>query len=148
MYELIHRCKCQVSSATPLSPSPLCKPTRRWLIHILTLLAADVCITSNVARLLELGHGHGNEPGVISYLPLAMTDGALFHSILAASALYMDVYTKRRESPETVKHMKEAIHLLSNRLQDPRLEISDSTLIAVAHLADFEVSISVLIDSL
>jgi hypothetical protein len=36
--------------------------------------------------------------------------------------------------------MKEAIHLLSTRLKDPGPEIlSDSTVLAVAHLATFEV---------
>lgn len=35
--------------------------------------------------------------------------------------------------------MKEAIQLISKRLQDPVATISDGTLLAVAHLAEFEV---------
>lgn len=50
----------------------------------------------------------------------------------------------RRESVEKLKHMKEAVHLLSTRLQDPGSELSDSTIAAVAHLAEFEASTSVL----
>jgi hypothetical protein len=50
----------------------------------------------------------------------------------------------RIESPEKCRHMKEAVHLLNTRLQDPDVEISDSTILAVAHLADFEVRISML----
>jgi hypothetical protein len=75
-----------------------------------------------------------------------MTDPALFHAILCGSALYMDVVTGRGDSPEKFRHMTEAIHLLSRRLQDPGAEIADSTIIAVAHLADFEVSDSVRLD--
>jgi hypothetical protein len=77
-----------------------------------------------------------------SWLPMAMTDGALFHSILCGSALVVNVSAGRRESVEQVKHMKGAIHLLRARLQDPGSELSDSTMAAVAHLADFEASTS------
>jgi len=74
------------------------------------------------------------------WLSLAMTDAALFHSLLCGSALYMDTLAGRKESLETSKHMKEAVCLLSKRLQEPESGLSESTLVAVAHLADFEVS--------
>jgi len=41
--------------------------------------------------------------------------------------------------------MKEAVCLLSKRLQELESGLSDSTLVAVAHLADFEVSFSIFI---
>jgi hypothetical protein len=68
-----------------------------------------------------------------------MTDAALFHAILCGSALHMDLLAGRRESLEKIKHMKEAVYLLSKKLQEPEAELSDSTIVAVAHLADFEV---------
>jgi len=71
-----------------------------------------------------------------------MTDEALFHSLLCGSALVMDIQMGRSESPERSRHMKDACHLVSARLQNPESEISDGTLVAVAHLADFEVSAS------
>jgi hypothetical protein len=56
----------------------------------------------------------------------------------------MDLRTGRGESLEKYKHMKEAVHLLSTRLKDsgpgPGI-LSDSTILAVAHLATFEVSL-------
>jgi hypothetical protein len=54
----------------------------------------------------------------------------------------MDLRTGLGESLEKYIHMKEAIHLLSTRLKDPGPEIlSDSTILAVAHLATFEVRV-------
>lgn len=74
-----------------------------------------------------------------------MTDPALFHAILCESALTIDHLTGRAESLEKIRHMKEAIHLLKVRLQGPTLDISDSTILAVAHLADFEVQTSIIL---
>jgi hypothetical protein len=68
-----------------------------------------------------------------------MTDAALFHCILCGSALHIDLHNGHRESLKMLKHMKEAVHLLRQRLQNPESELSDSTIAAVAHLADFEV---------
>lgn len=68
-----------------------------------------------------------------------MTDAALFHSILCGSALHIDSIRGRRDSPEKLIHMKEAIHLISTRLQDPGVTISESILFSVTHLAEFEV---------
>jgi hypothetical protein len=48
----------------------------------------------------------------------------------------------RSEYPERSRHMKEACRLVSARLQNPGSELSDGTLVAVAHLADFEVNTS------
>jgi hypothetical protein len=70
----------------------------------------------------------------------------LSSSILCGSALFWDFQMGRSESPEKCRHMKEAVHLLNTRLQDPEVEISDSTILAVAHLADFEASPSVICD--
>lgn len=72
-----------------------------------------------------------------------MTDAALFHSILCGTALFWDIYESSKiESLAIFKHMKEAVHLLSARLQDPVNSISDSTMVTVAHLAEYEASTS------
>lgn len=73
------------------------------------------------------------------WLPLAMRDAALFHGLLCGTALYMDFLTGA-ESVEKLKHMKEAVRLLNTRLRAPVPELSDGTVVTVAHLADFEVS--------
>jgi hypothetical protein len=110
-------------------------------INLLTLFTIDLSLTSNLAKPSQLDCGQ--DLAGQGWLPLAMTDAALFHSILCGSALYMDLLTGRRESLEKFKHMKEAVHLLSTRLQDPGSELSDSTIVAVAHLAEFEASTAV-----
>jgi hypothetical protein len=75
------------------------------------------------------------------WFSLAITDAALFHSILCGSALYMDLLTGRRDSVERFTHMKESVHLLNARLQVPGMALSDSTLLTVALLAEFEARI-------
>jgi hypothetical protein len=108
---------------------------------MLTWLFLDVHITTDVIKSSNLGYEH--DPESKGYLPLAMTDTALFHALLCGTALYRDAREGRRNSPEKCRHMTEAVSLLSTRLQDRRLELSDSTLVAVAHLADFEASLAV-----
>lgn len=85
------------------------------------------------------GLPEGEELAAHGWLPLAMTDPALFHGILCGSALYLNLITGR-ESPVMFKHMQESVHLISTRLQNLTSELSDSTLVTVAHLADFEVN--------
>jgi hypothetical protein len=72
-------------------------------------------------------------------IPLSTTDPALFHTLLCGSALHKDQVTGI-ESFEKIKHMKEAIHLVNIRLQDPISQLSDVTIQVVAHLANYEVS--------
>lgn len=98
-------------------------------------------MTSNMAKPSNLDCGP--DLATQNWLPLAMTDAALFHSILCGSALHLELHTGKRESLQIFKHMREAVHLISTRLQDPGFELSDGTMIAVAHLAEFEASTSV-----
>jgi len=73
---------------------------------------------------------------------MAMTDSALFHTLLCGTALYADLKEARKESVQRLKHMKDAVHLIGLRLQEPQATISDSVMVAIAHLADFAVYIS------
>ena len=98
--------------------------------------AIDIDMTSIVTK-------PSNPPRkVVGYLHLGMSDAALFHTLLCGTALTQDLLMGRSESPEKSKHMKEACHFVSTRLQNPGSELSDGTLLAVAHLADFEVNTS------
>ncbi|KAG9230533.1 hypothetical protein BJ875DRAFT_444926 [Amylocarpus encephaloides] len=67
-----------------------------------------------------------------------MTDAALLHTILCGSALFSHLLTGGTHSVEAYTHMKDSVHLISTQLQDPENEISDATLVSVAHLANFE----------
>ncbi|KAF4632435.1 hypothetical protein G7Y89_g5703 [Cudoniella acicularis] len=71
------------------------------------------------------------------WLPLAVTDAALFHCLLCGAALHRDVTIGKPESIARFKHLKEAVHLINTQLQDPGKQISDSTIVSVAHLADY-----------
>ncbi len=79
-------------------------------------------------------------PSAQGWLPLAMTDPALFHSLLCGVLLYMDFLAGRRDSPLRFKHMNESVRLLNIRLQVDHPQLSGGTVAAVVHLAEFEVS--------
>jgi len=136
MYTLIHRCK-HLSNVIAV---PIFLPLGE-VIYSHASLSIDICVTTEVAKIPDSGH----DPASKGYLPLAMTDAALFHALLCGTALYRDAVQGIRDSPEKCRHMTEAVHLLSARLQEPEPELSDSTLIAVSHLADFEVRLLVFV---
>jgi hypothetical protein len=141
MYTLIHRCKPHpfiplLPNFPSFSTSP--NPTLTYLQP-----PSDLSVASTAEGHSLISLSQGPSISIQGLLPLALTDAALFHSLLCGSALWMDLRTGRSESLEKYKHMKEAIHLLSTRLKDPGPEIfSDSTILAVAHLATFEVCFS------
>jgi hypothetical protein len=112
--------------------------TKSYLI--LNFPTIDIILTASPVKSPQ--QDSGKDVSARGWLSLAMTDAALFHSLLCGSALYRDLRTGRGDSVQGFKHMKEAIHLLSVRLQSLGPKISDSTIIAVAHLAEFEVCIS------
>lgn len=94
------------------------------------MLTIDIAMTTKV---------HASPGKVAGYLQLGLSDAALFHALLCGTIITQDLLLKRRESPVKSKHMKEACRLVSTRLQDSHSELSNGTLLAVAHLADFEV---------
>jgi hypothetical protein len=71
---------------------------------------------------------------------MALTDPALFNSILFVGAQFKATIYGQKERPSAVNHLKETIRILNERLQDPLQEISDSTISAVASIALIEVS--------
>jgi hypothetical protein len=73
---------------------------------------------------------------------MAMKDPTLFHVLLCGSALHKDQFSGGKGSLEMIEHMNEAIHLLNIQMQTPESRVSDATIYAIAHLADFEVSMS------
>ncbi len=73
------------------------------------------------------------------WITLVFTDPVLLHVVLCCSALHKNQLAGT-ESSEHFEHMKEAVHLLNVRFQDPGFQISDSTIVSVIHLAEFEVN--------
>ena len=73
-----------------------------------------------------------------SLFELALSDAALFHTIMCSSSLYLDIASGSAESPHIIIHKMEAIHLINAKLQDSS-GVSDATIGAVAFLAIVEV---------
>jgi hypothetical protein len=106
--------------------------------------------------LLPLGKFVPTNPLRTRVLSLVTQDTALFHTILAQGGL--DMMTWRGEpffDPLTrsaargrelgtvfcLKHKTEAIRIINERINDPILCTSDETILAVSHLAGYEVGI-------
>lgn len=105
--------------------------------------------------LLPLGKFVSANPLRTRVLSLVTQDTALYHVILAHGAL--DMMTWRGEQffdPTTrsnvrgrklgtvfcIKHKMEAMRIITERLSDPSKSVSDETILAVSHLAAYEVS--------
>ena len=117
MDTVLHRYKCFPESSIPSRKLTYC------------FLSPDFALVPSISK---------SPKAAQEWFSLAMTDAALFHSILCGSALYMDLLTGRRDSVERSTHMKESVHLLNARLQAPDTALSDSTLLTVTLLAEFE----------
>lgn len=74
-----------------------------------------------------------------AWFGLAVQDKAYLHAVLSHySATHRMQF--REESPtETIRHLTTAIHLITERLQDPRQSCSNGTIGAVASLLIYEV---------
>lgn len=77
-------------------------------------------------------------PDQQSLFELALSDAALFHAIMCSSSLYLDIASGRSESPQSITHKLEAIHLINTHLEDSP-GVSEATIGAVAFLAIVEV---------
>ncbi|KAH8819441.1 hypothetical protein F5884DRAFT_760528 [Xylogone sp. PMI_703] len=124
----------------PRQPFALMDPFTKYPIdlepYMCRLIDQYVQITTSVEKVPW--SCAGDDVSANGWLPLALTDEALFHSILCGSALYSEVVLKTGDSLEKTKHMMETIRLLNKNLRDPRFKVTDGTIIAVAHLAEYE----------
>lgn len=73
-------------------------------------------------------------PEESSWLPLIMTDAALFHALLCTSAVFDNNMAIQR------KHMLEALRLVNARIPSDDA-ISDTTITAILFMAKAEVSL-------
>lgn len=69
-----------------------------------------------------------------------MTDSAMFHATLFHMALDLMARTESASLAESLYHRGYAISIINQRLRNHNRYISDGTLVAVACLAQFEVS--------
>jgi hypothetical protein len=121
------------------------------VVHLLTVQRDGAAVAGG---LLPLGKFVPTNPLRTKVLSLVTQDTALFHAILANAGL--DMMTWRGEQffdPLTrsnvrgrelgtvfcAKHKMEAIRIINERLNDPLLSTSDETILAVSHLASYEV---------
>lgn len=132
-------------------------PTERYIFTIFHHYGAAVA-----GGLLPLGKFVPTNPLRTRVLSLVTQDTALFHTILAQGGL--DMMTWRGEpffDPSTrsaargrelgtvfcLKHKTEAIRIINERLNVPILCTSDETILAVSHLAGYEMLASATKDS-
>ena len=73
--------------------------------------------------------------------PFVRTDDVLFHVTLLLSSLSLERLKGHSTTPHTKQLLAECIRLLSQRVEDPVLGISDQTVVAVANLAAIEVRV-------
>jgi hypothetical protein len=134
-----------------------------FYLPLMTLLVTLKLDGAAVAGgLLPLGKFVPTNPLRTRVLSLVTQDTALFHTILAQGGL--DMMTWRGEpffDPSTrsaargrelgtvfcLKHKTEAIRIINERINDPILCTSDETILAVSHLAGYEVGIPAPLDS-
>jgi len=77
----------------------------------------------------------GLNPMLTLWMPLALTDPALLHSILYCSEQFRVRANGQKEGPSAINHLFQTIRILNVRLQNPLQGTSDSTIAAVALLA-------------
>ncbi|KAE9369155.1 hypothetical protein N431DRAFT_469085 [Stipitochalara longipes BDJ] len=68
------------------------------------------------------------------WVPLALTDPALLHSILFCSDQFGTRLNGQKERPSAVGHLRQTIRILNKRLLEPSQGISNSTIATVALL--------------
>ena len=74
--------------------------------------------------------------------PVVRDDPVLFHVTLLLSCLSLESLQEQKNCLQSKQLLTECISLLSTRVQDPLLGVSDETIVAVANLATIEVIIS------
>jgi hypothetical protein len=73
------------------------------------------------------------------WFALAMSDAALFYTILCATSMYCDLVRGNKGSTEGLLLMSKALHSINQRMKLPGSFISDTTIATVAFLAKAEV---------
>jgi hypothetical protein len=111
--------------------------------------------TSVAGAFLPLGRDVPTNPLRTKVLPLVVSDFAVFHIIVATAAMHLMVWGGARHFDVAggslnrgvergnlfcLRHKLEGIRAINERLRDPEKCASDEIIIALCHLAEFEVS--------
>jgi hypothetical protein len=76
------------------------------------------------------------------WMRFAITDTALLHVTLVISALHVALLRGKEFSVDAFRHQREAVKVLNDKLNDPILSSTDSTILAISCLSLIEVSMS------
>ena len=87
---------------------------------------------------LPLGKDAAQNPLVNIWLPLAISDPALFFSTLCFAAVHIDILTGRKRNVDLLLRKSDTIKTINEKLQSPNDALSDSTIGSVAMLAATE----------
>lgn len=72
----------------------------------------------------------------------AVTDAALLHTTLVISALHLALLRGKTFSVDAFRHQRDAVKILVEKLNDPTLNSTDATILAISCLALIEVSMT------
>ncbi|KFY94381.1 hypothetical protein V500_03280 [Pseudogymnoascus sp. VKM F-4518 (FW-2643)] len=75
----------------------------------------------------------------VEWMKFAITDAALLHMTLVISALHVALLRGKAFSVDAFRHQREAVKILDARLNDPMLNNTDPTILAISCLALTEI---------
>lgn len=134
MHDLLHLCK----STAPHSTEILLQISHDILVHKLAD-AVIIDVSAFTDHFYPIEAYWGFNPSKKVWVPLALTDPALLHTILFCGDQFGAKLNSQKERPSAIKHLEQAIRIINERLQNPLQELSDSTVAAVAGVALTEV---------
>jgi hypothetical protein len=73
------------------------------------------------------------------WIKFAVTDAALLHTTLVISALHVALLRGQEFSVDAFRHQGAAVNILNDRLNDPILSSTDSTILSISCLALIDV---------
>lgn len=73
------------------------------------------------------------------WIPLALQDAAVLHTLLYCAYGHITIAHGRKESPAAVVHLKKSIQIMNGRLQSCSYQITDGDILVVSALAFSEV---------
>lgn len=114
-----------------------CKCTHQLQYHMITnLIIVNQFITWRVSHLPNTLFGN--------FFRYSLTDPALAHAMMIYAANHDQFSTGRPRIVDIYHHKVEAIRILNARLRESPINISDETIVTIAELVIFEVSLSIL----
>lgn len=116
--------------------------TSSFLTDVQSIWLPD--ITSIYEKLYPIEKYTGYNPLTAHWLPLAFSNAALLHVILACSDSFIAESWNPRIRPIAIKHLNAAICVVNENISAQPLVVSDETIVVVSTMAIIEVRYNLL----